>query len=507
VTRVVVTHQAVPPDAPLDERDVLGAAEAVRAAIASRGWAVETLAVTLDLAAAAAQFAAEPPDLVFNLVEGLPGIPGAGSLVSAPAELFQGLGLRFTGAGPAALALTSNKPAMRRVLQACGIAIAPGPEHGAPGPYIIKHAFEHASFGLGAHSVVAELPDALAQDCFAEAFVDGREFNVAAIERDGVPMVLPIAELVFAPDWPPEMPRILDYDGKWRADHPLYARSTRRFAGPGAELDAELAARLRAAVEACWRLLGLAGYARVDVRVGADGVPRVIDVNANPALAPDAGLAAAAAAAGIDFPTLVGGIADAALRPRQPSANAVCHRPGARRTADLREDLTASDVAAIAALCRDSGFFAAAEVAIARELADDRLKRGADSDYRFLLAEDADGRLLGYACFGPTPCASGAWDLYWIVVGPVAQRSGVGRQLVEAVIAVVGRAGGRRLFAETSGRPLYAPTRAFYAGTGFRLQASVADFYADGDAKQIWMRLVTARHDAGPDTRALNSAA
>ena len=49
--------------------------------------------------------------------------------------------------------------------------------------------------------------------------------------------------------------------------------------------------------------------------------------------------------------------------------------------------------------------------------------------------------------------------------------------------------GGRRLYAETAGKPLYAPTRAFYEAAGFTLQAVVPDFYAPGDAKQIWLRL------------------
>ena len=49
------------------------------------------------------------------------------------------------------------------------------------------------------------------------------------------------------------------------------------------------------------------------------------------------------------------------------------------------------------------------EVAVAEELAADRLARGERSDYRFLVADGPDGALLGYACYGRTPCTRAAW--------------------------------------------------------------------------------------------------
>ncbi len=80
--------------------------------------------------------------------------------------------------------------------------------------------------------------------------------------------------------------------------------------------------------------------------------------------------------------------------------------------------------------------------------------------------------------------------MYWIVVHPRARGGGLGRRLVAAVLDDMRANGGRRLYAETAGKALYAPTRAFYAAAGFTLQAVVPDFYAPGDAKQIWLRLV-----------------
>ena len=501
--RCTVLHQQVAPDAPADDQDELTTAASVAAALRRLGWQAEAQPVTLDLAAAADRLRAQNPDLVFNLVDAL---DGNGPLCAAVPALLAGLGLRFTGAGPAALALTADKPATRRALRHAGLPVPPGPEDGWPGPFIIKHATEHASRGLGRHSVVPALPP-LAADCYAEAFLDGPEYNVSLLaDGRGGGTVLPVAKLVFAEDWPADMPRILDYAAKWDRAHPLYTRTDRRFVEPEG---------IAALARDVWHALGLAGYARVDVRLSAEGVPYVIDVNVNPCLGEDAGLAAAAAEAGMDYITLIGRIVQGAMataglhRPR-PSPNPLPQGEGASKDCSpspcgrglgggarpgapavvLRRHLLPADQAAIAALCRATGFFTEPEIAIAEELAADRLARGEASDYRFLLAEQPDGPLLGYACYGHAAATRSAWDLYWIVVHPETQRTGLGRRLLDAVLAEVETAGGTRLYVETEAADLYAPTRAFYAGCGFRLQAVLPDFYAPGRAKQIRMRPV-----------------
>jgi len=482
VRRCTVLHQAVPDGAPPDERDVLDAAAAVAGALGRHGWVVASLGMEMDLAAAAAALSAAAPDLVFNLVESL---GGGGTLAVAAPALLDWLGLAYTGNGLAALALTADKRATRRALRTAGLPVPPAAEDGWPGPFIVKHATEHASFGLGPHSVVGALP-VPPPGWFAEAYVEGREFNLSLLAEGDTVQALPAAEMLFC-DWPAGSPRIVDYAGKWLPAQPAYQRTVRSFA-----VEPELARRLQGIAVACWRALGLAGYARVDMRLAADGVAYVIDVNANPCLSPDAGFAAAAAAAGLDFDAVAGRIAKqgAGLCPatppkaeplesnRSPLASGLWRVEG--RALALGDD--------IAALCRATGVFTDAEIAVAEELVADRRARGDASDYRFLLADGPEG-LAGYACFGPTPCTLSAWDLYWIVVHPRAQGHGLGRALVAAVLDAVRRAGGSRLYAETAGKPLYAPTRAFYAAAGFSLQAVVPDFYAPGDAKQIWLRL------------------
>ena len=101
-------------------------------------------------------------------------------------------------------------------------------------------------------------------------------------------------EIVFV-DYPDDKPRIVDYDAKWAADSFAYNNTPRDF---GIEKsDARLARKLKRMALDCWRVFGLAGYARVDFRVDAMGKPWVIDVNTNPCITPDAGFAATASVA------------------------------------------------------------------------------------------------------------------------------------------------------------------------------------------------------------------
>ena len=157
----------------------------------------------------------------------------------------------------------------------------------------------------------------------------------------------------------------------------------------------------------------------------------------------------------------------------------------------FRASLQSSDPAGIESLVRETGFFSAEEVRIARELADDGLDQGGSSHYRFVLA-DSDGTLAGYACFGPVPCTRTAWDLYWIVVAPSAQGQHLGRELLERVESAILTAGGTHIYVDTSSRQQYVPTRAFYANLGYGKAADFPDFYAPGDGKIVFSKVLGA---------------
>ena len=156
-------------------------------------------------------------------------------------------------------------------------------------------------------------------------------------------------------------------------------------------------------------------------------------------------------------------------------------------TGRFRAKVRPNDVAAVRALVAGTGRFRPAEVAIAAELVEECLERGPEaSGYHFLLADGAgDGRLAGYACFGPIAGTAHSFDLYWIAVDMAAQGRGLGRRLLAATEAAVLEAGGRRIYADTSATEPYAPTRAFYRACGYAAVAELPDFYAPGDGKVI----------------------
>lgn len=145
---------------------------------------------------------------------------------------------------------------------------------------------------------------------------------------------------------------------------------------------------------------------------------------------------------------------------------------------------------------RETGFFGPEEIGIARELADDGLAQGGSSHYRFVLA-DGDQTLAGYACFGPVPCTRSAWDLYWIAVAPRSQGQHLGRDLLEQVESEILAAGGTHLYVDTSSRQQYVPTRAFYTRRGYEKAADFPDFYAPGDGKIVYAKVLGPRRVQG----------
>lgn len=136
--------------------------------------------------------------------------------------------------------------------------------------------------------------------------------------------------------------------------------------------------------------------------------------------------------------------------------------------------------------------FSPAEIAVALELFDtvyrDDSERDDHPDYRFVGAFDGNGELLGYACYGPTPCTDRTYDLYWIVVDRTVHNRGIGSIILSEVERRLRTQRARLLVVETSSRVDYAPTRAFYERRGYTQAAVVRDFYALGDDQIVYTK-------------------
>jgi len=333
--RVALLHNAVSPDAPAPEQDVLVQADAVARALAELGHAPVRVAASLDLSRVRDDLERVAPDVVFNLVESLGGSDRLSYLATG---LLDGLGYRYTGSPTEALFPLGSKLAAKRRMRAAGLptpdwieagdarsgspASETRPSSGPRDACILKPVYEHASFGMTSASVVraeglGALQGRLAVEqrrlgtvLFAERYVEGREFNQSLLDGAAGPQVLPPAEIDFSA-FPPAMPRIVDHRAKWEAESFEYDNTPRRFDFPPS--DRALLAELGNLARCCWRLFGLRGYARVDFRVDGGGRPWILEINANPCLSPDAGFAAALQRAVISFSEAVERILEAAI--------------------------------------------------------------------------------------------------------------------------------------------------------------------------------------------------
>ena len=108
----------------------------------------------------------------------------------------------------------------------------------------------------------------------------------------------------------------MSYAAKWDENHIDYA-GTKPVPLVGASR--EVVAEIERVSRAAWRALDLRDYGRVVLRVDRAGVPWVIDVNPNPDISPDAGVARAARIAGLSYPQLIARIAEVAHRRIQAS--------------------------------------------------------------------------------------------------------------------------------------------------------------------------------------------
>jgi len=326
--KILILHSDVPADAGEDELDCLTQAAAIGEAISTLGHQPATLPFGMNLRANISSIREHQPDIVFNLVETL---AGKGSLNHFATALLDFLRLRYTGCRTDAMFVTSNKPFAKKMLRQAGIATPDwitleGATEGLAqgGVYFLKPCWEDASVGLddraflqadnlqAVRDALRERRQALGLDCFAEAYIDGREFNIALLASDQGVRVLPPAEILFV-DYPPDKPKVLDYRAKWVENSFEYEHTVRSLSI--APRDGSLADRLREIALQCWHLFGLRGYARVDFRVDGTGVPWVLEINANPCLSPDAGFAAALDFAGIEYTNAIDAILRDTLKP------------------------------------------------------------------------------------------------------------------------------------------------------------------------------------------------
>lgn len=161
-------------------------------------------------------------------------------------------------------------------------------------------------------------------------------------------------------------------------------------------------------------------------------------------------------------------------------------RPAKRTEMGAVEPSRPGDREPIGAVTRSVGVFGDAEVNTVFELFDHYV-RDPNYGYNFLSYRE-DGRVLGFACWGPTSLTDGTHDLFWICAEQGARGRGVGEALFKRVEAGVRACGGRLIIIWTSGTPAYDAARRFYARMGCEQAARIRDFYKPGDDLVIFAR-------------------
>lgn len=325
--KAVILHSEVSQDASPDDLDTLDQAQGVARALGELGYETLNVTFSLNLKSLAMQLCDISPDVAVNLVET---VSGAGRLIHLAPSLLENLSIPFTGCPAAAIFATSGKMLAKKTLADAALPtpmwMASTDGEGAPGfspgRFIVKSAWEHASLGLDEHSVIhAQAPRDLLEvlrereeadgaEWYAERFVEGREFNVPILAGADGPRILPVSEIVFD-SYPEGKVRVVGYRAKWDAESFEYNNTPRRFDFP--ESDHRLIKQMERLSLNCWSVFGLAGYARADFRVDENGRPWILEINANPCIAPEAGFEASARRAGLSYTDIVGSLVEDAL--------------------------------------------------------------------------------------------------------------------------------------------------------------------------------------------------
>jgi D-alanine-D-alanine ligase len=258
------------------------------------------------------------PRCVFNLAEAARGVAALEACVAGLLDL---MGLPYTGNPPQTLSLCLDKPRTKLVLAGAGIPVPRGVVvrdaardalDGLRYPVIVKPAAMDASHGIDETSVVADERAARerASACLrsfppaalVEEYVDGDDALVAILQESAsaAPTVLPLGRIDFR--LLAGAPRISSFASKWETDSAAYAETPAVYP---ADFPPQLAERIRRVAADAFAATGCRDYARVDVRVGRDGEVVVLEVNPNPSLSPDVGIARAAGLAGWSYDDLV----------------------------------------------------------------------------------------------------------------------------------------------------------------------------------------------------------
>jgi len=319
---VLVHPELVPPDS-LDGRSAEEINEwkteyDVVSTLRAGGHEVRPLGIENELKPIRDEIASWKPDVVFNLLEQFHGEAIYDQNVASYLELLR---VPYTGCNPRGLVLARGKDLSKKLLiyhriPLPAFAVFPmrrkikrPPRLNLP--LIVKSLNEDSSLGIAQASVVdsdeklAErvtfIHERIGTAAIAEQYIEGRELYVSVLGNERL-RVLPIWELKFG-GMAEQGAHLIATE---KVKHDLeYQKRHDIVVGPAKDLDAQLVDSIQRAAKRIYRTLELDGYARIDFRLSAEGVPYYIEANPNPEIARIEEFASAAKLDGLDYPDLL----------------------------------------------------------------------------------------------------------------------------------------------------------------------------------------------------------
>jgi len=294
---------------------IAGTAEVVQGILASAGVEATCIPVSGHPDGLVATLIERKFDAVFNLVESLDG--DASREYELPA-LLETAGIPYTGNAPSALRLCFMKDRAKLLLAAHGYPVPRGlaawrPEEITDSrlsrlglPLFVKPGRSDASIGIDQNSVFPSrrglrkrcdwLMANVSPPVLIEQYLPGPEYNVAILPDPFSGLL--IATRIDFSGCPEGLLPVVTYSSKWLSASPEYAAVSRPFSE---ETPESLRKSILRIARGAFLSLGGTSYGRVDLRLDEAGRPVVIDVNPNPDLAAEAGIAVAAASTGLAY--------------------------------------------------------------------------------------------------------------------------------------------------------------------------------------------------------------
>ena len=292
------------------------------------GHEVEPLGVSTDLAPIGEAIERFQPHIAFNILEEFHGVAVYDHYVVSYLELMR---RAYTGCNPRGLMLAHDKALSKKVLAYHRI---PGPRFAVfpmgrkirrparlPFPLLVKSLIEEGSVGIAQSSVVNNdqklrervefVHRQIGTDAIAEQYIDGRELYLGILGNHRL-QTLPIWELLFT-SLPPDAPRIATAKVKWDA---AYQKKVGVETRAAQDLPGGAADRIVRLCKRAYRILGLTGYARMDLRLTPAGAVYLIEANPNPQLSYGEDFAESAEHGGISYAQLIQRIVNLGLRYR-----------------------------------------------------------------------------------------------------------------------------------------------------------------------------------------------